>query len=66
MEAAWGRPDAPTGKLDPDTVGSPRKVEVVIRGNPIAAEPKKMDVGKSGSGGEEAGSAVAASMDETQ
>lgn len=66
VEAAWGRPDAPTGKLDPDTVGSPRKVEVVIRGNPIAAEPKKVDAGKSGSGGEEAGPAVTAAMDETQ
>eukprot|EP00752_Nemacystus_decipiens_P006856 g6158.t1 len=66
VEAAWGRPDAATGKLDPDTVGSPRKVEVVIRGNPIASEPKKVDVGKSGGEGEEAGPAVAAAMDETQ
>lgn len=66
VEAAWGRPDASTGKLDPDAVGSPRKVEVVVRGNPIAAEPKKADGGKSGSGSEGAGAVVAAAMDETQ
>ena len=67
VEAAWGRPDLATGKLDPDTVGSPRKVEVVVRGNPVATEPKKADVAKSGSGSERAGPAVAAAaMDETQ
>ncbi|CAM9669490.1 unnamed protein product [Scytosiphon promiscuus] len=60
VEAAWGRADAVTGKLDPDTVGSPRKVDVVIRGNPIA-EPKKADGSGSGGAGQ-----TAAAMDETQ
>lgn len=36
LEAAWGRVDVLTGKLDPDTVGSPFKAEVVVRGNPFA------------------------------
>ncbi|CAM9780683.1 unnamed protein product [Pylaiella littoralis] len=69
VEAAWGRPDASTGKLDPDSVGSPRKVEVVIRGNPVA-DPKRANGGGSGSGSgsgnsEDTGQAAAA-MDETQ
>lgn len=65
VEAAWGRPDVATGKLDPDAVGSPRKVEVLVRGNPVAEQPKKVDGGKGGNN-EETGQAVAAAMDESQ
>lgn len=36
LEAAWGRVDVLTGKLDPDTIGSPLKAEVIVRGNPFA------------------------------
>eukprot|EP00904_Undaria_pinnatifida_P004218 jgi/Undpi1/13798/HiC_scaffold_9.g03449.m1 len=43
VEAAWGRPDAATGKLDPKAVGSPRTVEVLIRGNPIAEAKGEAD-----------------------
>lgn len=50
-----------TGKLDPETVGSPRTVEVVVRGNPIA-EANKADDAEVANGG--TGAAVA--MDETQ
>eukprot|EP00903_Cladosiphon_okamuranus_P011936 g11210.t1 len=68
VEAAWGRPDAPTGKLDPDTVGSLRKVEVVIRGNPVAAEHEKVDIANSGGVGRVGAgvASAAAPMDETQ
>ncbi len=65
VEAAWGRPDVATGKLDPDAVGSPRKVEVVVRGNPVAEQPKKVDGGTGGTN-EDAGQAAAAAMDESQ
>ncbi|CAM9936286.1 unnamed protein product [Ascophyllum nodosum] len=43
IEAAWGRVDFATGKLVPESVGSPRTVEVVVRGNPMGiAEPTKV------------------------
>lgn len=64
LEAAWGRPNFVTGKLDPETVGSPRITEVVVRGNPIAEAPAKVDsadgVSSEGQGKD------ALSMDETQ
>lgn len=62
MEAAWGRADPVSGKLDPSTVDSPRKTEVIIRGNPVA-DPTQ--AGGTGSG-YPAEQAVALSMDETQ
>lgn len=36
LEAAWGRPDVLSGKLDPSTVGSPNQAEILVRGNPLA------------------------------
>lgn len=36
LEAAWGRANVLTGKLDPSTVGSPNKADVIVRGNPFA------------------------------
>lgn len=35
LEAAWGKADPMTGKLDPGLVGSPRTTEVVVRGTPL-------------------------------
>lgn len=41
MEAAWGRVDVLTGKLDPDSVGSPLKAEIIVRGNPFVDAANK-------------------------
>lgn len=65
VEAAWGRPDAATGKLDPSTVGSPRTVEVLIRGNPIAEGKAEEGDAPPASGSAGAGN-DGAMMDEAQ
>lgn len=41
VEAAWGQVDVLTGKLDPNTVGSPLKAEVIVRGNPFVDAASK-------------------------
>ncbi|CAM9386986.1 unnamed protein product [Ectocarpus sp. 12 AP-2014] len=62
VEAAWGRTDPVTGKLDPATVDSPRKTEVIIRGNPVA-DPKQAGGSASGYTAEQD---MTSSMDETR
>lgn len=67
IEAAWGPVDLVTGKLAPEKVGSPRTVEVVVRGNPFADAKKRNVNGEPGERVNNAGEEnVPAAMDETQ
>lgn len=67
IEAVWGPVDLVTGKLVPEKVGSPRTVEVVVRGNPFADAKKKPVNGAPGERLNNAGDEnVPVTMDETQ